>query len=99
SHRKAGHCAHVPRDLVACEVLLAEVAKLLLSESLALAHDHAGAQLFSVPRVGNADALDVEHFRVPVQELLDFTRVDVLTAANDHVLHSSDDAAVALVVD
>ncbi len=35
----------------------------------------------------------------PIEKLLDFARRDVLAAADDHVLHSADDVAIALLVD
>src|SRR5882757_638213 len=35
---------------------------------------------------------------MPIQILFDFTRIDVLAAAYDHILDPSDDAAISVVV-
>src|SRR4029434_8757087 len=50
------------------------------------------------PGVGHADHLDVADGRVPVEELLDLAWIDVLAAADDHVLDPADDVGVAVGV-
>jgi hypothetical protein len=63
-----------------------------------LEHD-PGADLLAVLRVGHAEHLHVLHLGVAVQEFLDLARVDVLAAADQHVLDAADDVAIALGVD
>ena len=81
------------------DLALAVLAHLVLGQALALAQDDPGAQLLAEALVGDADHLHVEHLGVGVEELLDLARVDVLAAADHHVLDAADDVAVALVVD
>ena len=73
-----------------------EVLHLLLGHGLAFLQDHARHDLLAVLLVGDADHLHVGDFRVRVDELLDLLRVDVLAAADDHVLQPAGDAVVAL---
>src|SRR5207244_4278619 len=54
------------------------------------------AQFLTVLRVRYADHLYVGDVRVGVEELLDLARVDVLSAADDHVLDPADDVHVAV---
>ena len=65
----------------------------------ARAQDDAGAELLAILRIGHAHALHVLHFGMAVQELLDFARIDVLAAANQHVFGAAHDVAVAFVID
>src|SRR5207249_11639321 len=57
-----------------------------------------GHDLLAVLLGGNADHLDVGDVGVRVEKLLHFARVDVLAAADDHVLDPADDVDVALLV-
>jgi hypothetical protein len=59
---------------------------------------HPGHQLLAVLLVGHADHLHVDDVGVGVEELLDLARVDVLAAADHHVLDPPDDVDVAVVV-
>src|SRR5690606_12200662 len=97
-HREAVDEADVARDLVVRDLALAVLAHLVLGQALALAQDDPGAQLLAEALVGDADHLHVEHLGVSVEELLDLARVDVLAAADHHVLDAADDVAEALVV-
>src|SRR4029077_11820361 len=47
---------------------------------------------------GNPDHLHVRDIRVAVQELFDLARIDVLAAADDHVLDPADDVDVTVRV-
>src|SRR5574337_62687 len=97
-HREAAHELDVARHLVVRDLTLAERAHLVFGELLAGLGDDPRAQLFAEARVRPADPLHVLHLRVPVQELLDLARVDVLAAADHHVLDAADDVDVALGV-
>ena len=57
-----------------------------------------GADRLAIARIGHADHLDVLHLRVAIEELFDLARIDVLAAANDHVLEAAHDVDVALLV-
>ena len=49
--------------------------------------------------IGNAEGLDLGDPRVGEKKLLDLARIDVLAAANDHVLQSTDNVAVSFRID
>lgn len=57
-----------------------------------------GDDFLAIALVGDADHLHVGHRRVSEEELLQFARIDVLAAADDHVLAAPDDPHVAVVV-
>src|SRR5205807_7869159 len=81
------------------DLALAEGADLFGARRLAVAQTNPGAELLAVARVGDADDLNVLDLRVAVEELLDLARIDVLAAADHHVLDPADDVAIALRVD
>ena len=58
-----------------------------------------GHDLLAESLVGDADDLHVVDVRMGVEELLDLAGIDVLAAANDHVLEATGDLVVALVID
>src|SRR5512139_3109615 len=60
-------------------------------------HDHR-ADLLAVPRVGDPDDGHLVHQRVMGEDLLDFTRVDVEPAPQNHVLLPVDDRDEPLLV-
>src|SRR3954447_5801116 len=97
-HRELVHHLNVARRLVVGDPALAERGHRLAVQRGAAAGDDAGHQLLAVAGVGHAHDLDVGDVRVRHQELLDLARVDVLAAADDHVLDAPDDLQVALVV-
>ena len=57
------------------------------------------AELLAVARIGQAEGLDVGDGGMRVEKLLDLAGINVLAAADDHVLQPPDDVAVALRVD
>src|SRR6266446_7985548 len=89
----------VARDLVMGDLALAERADLFGARRLAVAQTNPGAELLAVTRVGDADHLNVPDLRMAIKELLDLARIDVLAAADHHVLDPADDVAVAVRVD
>src|SRR5436190_13251376 len=97
--RKAVDELDVARDLVMGDLSLAEGADLLGARRLAVAQANPGAELLAVARVGDADDLHILDLRVAVEELFDLARIDVLAAADHHVLDPADDVAIALRVD
>src|SRR5215469_15167701 len=97
-HREVRGEPDVPRDLVMRDLAGAELADLLGGQLAAGAQLHPRAELFAVLQVGHPDDLDVLDLRVGVQEFLDLAGIDVLTAADDHVLDPPDDVQVAGLV-
>ena len=97
-HRELRHELDVARDLVVGDLALAEGADLLVGRGLAGMQLDPGADRLAEARVGHANHLHVQHLRMPVEELLDLARIDVLAAADDHVLEAADDVDVALLV-
>ena len=96
---KLRHEADEARHLVVRDLALAERPDLFFGGAPAgLQHD-PGADFLAEARVGHAEDLHRLHLRVAEQELLDLARIDVLAAADQHVLHAADDVAVALGVD
>ncbi len=77
----------------------AEDADLLFVAGLARGQHDPGAELLPHQRVGDAHHLHVGDLGMAVEEFLDLARIDVLAAADDHVLDPPDDVAVALLVD
>ena len=59
---------------------------------------YGGGDLLAVLLVGDAVDLDVADLGVGVEELLDLARVDVLAAADDHVLRPARDPDVPVLV-
>src|SRR4029079_7186385 len=99
SQRKLLDDAHVARHLVVRDLPLAEVADRVLVERVAAAGDDPGAHLLAVFRIGDAEDLRVLDAGMAQQVLLDLARVDVLAAADQHVLDAADDVRVAVGVD
>src|SRR3954452_6867712 len=88
---------HVARRLVAREVLLDVVLDVLRAEGAVL--DDHGLQALAELVVVDAEDGDVGHALVRVQQLLDLTREDVLTARHDHVVVAAVDEEAALGVE
>ena len=61
-------------------------------------HDE-GHHALAPPVVGLADHRDVPHLGMPRQDLLDLDRMDVLAAADDHVVDAARDEEIAVPVD
>src|SRR5262245_42359703 len=72
------------------------VLDLLLRERGAVPKANPGADLFPVAKVRQADDVHVGDGWMRVQKLLDFTGIDVLAAADDHVLDAASDAVIAV---
>ena len=45
-----------------------------------------GSKLLAIPMIGNAEGLDLGDRRVGEEKFLDFARIDVLAASDNHVL-------------
>src|SRR5262249_660619 len=86
-------------DLVVGDLALAEIADVVGRGALPGPQLDPGADLLAVLGVGHADHLHVLDLGVAVEELLDLARVDVLAAADDHVLDGPHAVAVALGVE
>src|SRR5262249_49386233 len=93
-HRKAGDEPHIARDLVPGNPAAAEILNVLLGRLLAGSQDDARADLLAIPGVRHPHALASLDFRVAVEGFLDPPRLDGPAAADNHVLHTTDDVAV-----
>ncbi|MNT80346.1 hypothetical protein D3C72_2197900 [compost metagenome] len=80
------------------DLAVAEGADLFHGAAFAIAQPYPRAQLLAILGVRHADHLHVLHLGMAIQEFLDLARVDVLAAADHHVLHPADDVAVAVIV-
>src|ERR1700722_3408361 len=98
-HRKLVDEFDVTRNLVVGDLSLAEQADFFRAEGFAGTHPDPGAELFAISIIRNAEDLHVLDLWMPIQEFLDLPRIQVLAAANHHVLDAADDVAIALVVD
>src|SRR5215831_8182299 len=98
-HREFVDEFHVVRDLVVCDLPVAEGTDLLGGQCFARANPDPGAELFAVTVVGYAKHLHVLDLGMAIEELLDLARIKVLAAADHHVLDAADDVAIALAVD
>src|SRR6266704_1732920 len=99
SGREALHEPDVAGNLVVRDPILAKLADTLLIEGSAGLCNDPRTEFFAVFRVRNAEHLDILDLWMLIQIFFDFTRIDVLPAADDHVLDPSDDAAISIVVD
>src|SRR5882757_5928276 len=99
SGREALHEPDVAGDLVVRDPILTERADTLLVGGGPGLRNDPGTEFFAILCVGHAEHLDVLNIGVPIQILLDFARIDVFAAADDHVLDPADDAAISIVVD
>src|SRR4051794_12067515 len=97
-HRELVDDDHVARHLVVGDLALAVLPHNVRVERTALAGDHERGELLTEALVGHPHDLHVGDVRVAVEELLDLPRVDVLAAADDHVLRAADDLDVAVGV-
>src|SRR5882757_1915674 len=96
-HREFVDDVDVARDLVVGQLAVRELTDCLRVErASARLHPDPGTDLFAVLLVGDADHLSVLDVGVGVQKLLDLTGIDVLPAADHHVLDATDDVAVAI---
>src|ERR1700722_17537618 len=87
--RTFGESIHDPygtRALVRCYLALGVFAQLILGGGLPGLERHDGGDLFAERLVRHADDRGLGDRGVLVQHLLDLPRVDVVTAADDHVL-------------
>src|SRR5579863_4800260 len=91
SGREALDETDVTRDLVVRNPILTELADTLLVEGSTGFRNDPGAEFFAILCIRHAEYLDILNIGVLIQILLDFTRIDVLAAADDHVLDPSDD--------
>src|SRR5262249_41143111 len=53
----------------------------------------------AIAGIGHAENLHVLNFWMAIEEFLDLARIQVLAAADHHVLDAADDVAIALVID
>src|ERR1700688_1057066 len=98
-HREFVDAFDVARDLVVGDLALAEGADLLGGQRLARANPDPGAEFLAVAVVGDAEDLHVLDLGMAIEEFLDLARVEVLAAADHHVLDAADDVAIAFGVD
>src|SRR6266403_2494986 len=97
-HWKFVYKLDVARNLLMSDLPAAEVTDVILRHRLAFAQPDPGTQLFTVLLVGHTEDLYVLNFRMAKQEFFDLARIEVLTAADHHVLDPSDNVAVALYI-
>src|SRR5204863_9750404 len=88
----------VPRDLVAGDSPTARRRETLGRRDQPVAQLDPGHGLLAVARIRDTDHLDLTDLWQAVEELLDLAGIDVLAAADDHVLDPPDDAQVSVAV-
>src|SRR5882672_12807507 len=98
-HRKFVDEFDVARDLVVRDLPVTEAANLVGGQRLAGSRPDPRAELLAVTIVGDAEDLNIQDLWMTKEKLLDLARVEVLTAADHHVLDAADDVAVALGID
>src|SRR5512138_2848800 len=92
------HETYVSRHLVMRDVSPAKGANFLFARGRTRLEAKPRADLFAILLVGHADDLHFLHDRMRVEKLFDFARIDILAAANDHVLQTSHDIDVAVLI-
>src|SRR6266851_4935921 len=98
-HRKFVDELDVARDLVVRDLAVTEVANLVGGQRLAGSRPDPCAELLAVTTVGDTEDLNIQDLRMTKQKFLDLARVEVLTAADHHVLDAADDVAITLGID
>ena len=77
---------------------MAVLPDLVLGHFDPLFEDNRCHNLFTVLTVRHSVDLDIGDLRMGVEELLDLARIDVFTAADNHVLDSAGDLAIAVLI-
>src|SRR6266851_8946496 len=90
---------HRARQLVAGELSVAEADDVLRRRALARVQDNAGTRRFSPLLVGHAHHRHLEDLGMQHQHALDLGGIDVLAAADDHVVLAIDQMQEALLVE
>src|SRR6266850_766446 len=98
-HRESFNKADKPRNFEVRNLSLTERANFAFVQEFAGAYLDPRADFLAILLIGHAEDLHGFNLRMPEKELLDLARIDVLSAANDHVLDPSDDVAIALFID
>ena len=86
------------RGFIARDSLQRELADFLLGDLDPLFGNDDSHDLFAVFPAGHADDLHVLDLGVGIEEVLDLLGVDVLAAADDHVLNPPGDAEIAVFI-
>src|ERR1700730_15259652 len=89
-HWKAVDEFDMARHLVVRDLPLAKGPDLLRGRGLSGAQADPGAELLTIARVGHTDHLHILDLRMAVEELLDLARINILAAADHHVLDPPD---------
>src|SRR4051812_19479857 len=98
-HRELVDDQDVAGDLLVGQLAEAERPQTLAVQGLgALPQPEPDHELLAVLLVGDTDDLGIDDVGMGVEELLDLARVDVLAAADDHVLDAAGDLHVAVLV-
>src|SRR5450756_1251225 len=101
-HRKGIKHLDATRVLVPAQPLARPLDESLNVQALPLVRDHHGAHLLTALLIRYADHRHLRDRRVPHQDLLDLTRVDVETTPDDQVLlpvHDGDEPVGVLLSD
>src|SRR5712691_10328590 len=80
------------------DLALAELAQLLLSGLLSLFGAHHGQKFLAKELVGDTEYLHIGDFGMANEEFLDLAWIDILTAANDHILEAANNVDIALCI-
>src|SRR5262245_29719732 len=97
-HRELIDEADVTRDLVVRDLASAKRANFFFVGLLLRLKSNPGAEFLAVLLVGHANDLHVGDFRMAVEKFLDLAWIEILAAADDHILDPSDDVAIAIGV-
>src|SRR6266850_2738957 len=98
-HRKLAHEADVLRHVVMSDLVRTETAHGLGVAVLLGPEFDPGTHHLAVAGIRNAKDLRLLHLGMSIEKLLNLTRGDVLSAADDQILHPPDDLAVPLIIE
>src|SRR5438093_1032922 len=94
--RKFGDELHVPRHFVMRNIFPAESADVVGRGGLAWTKLYPDTQFFTVFRIRNAEHGGLRDVGMYEKKFFDFARINILTAANDHVFQPSCDLVTAV---
>src|SRR5262249_54972870 len=97
-HRKRIHESDIAGYFEVRDPAPTEVLDILVRELCSLLQFHPGHHFFAILVVRDADYLHIADTRTVIEKLLDLTRIDILSTADNHVFNTTGDAAVAVFV-
>ena len=86
------------RHLEMCDLIGAIVLDVLFSQSMACVQLNPGTDFFAHLRISNTEDLYFRYRRMLIKKLFDFSRVNIFTAADDHIFNTPDNFHIPTII-